>query len=139
MPFSRTRTFILLTGFATIATANSAMATDRSVAMERKARPVAEQFDDALSLASRPALTAGKPVRVHCERLRNPDQGAMSCRAKGTSIVVDIRLMSSDALTFASENCRGMTSTCGAIVSGVVEFTNGVTRIVEAEIEFMTE
>ncbi len=139
MSFPKAWTLTLLAGIAALATTGTANATDRSVGTARKARPAAGQVDDALSLSSRPDLYAGKPVRVFCERMRNPDQGAMNCRADGVSIVVDTRLFSSETLRHAFDNCRGMTSACSATVSGVVEYTNGVTRIVKAEADFLED
>lgn len=139
MLFPKALTLTLLAGIAALATTATASATDRSVDTGRKTRPAAGQVDDALSFSSRPDLFAGKPVRVFCERMRNPDQGAMNCRANGVSIVVDTRLFSSETLRHAFENCRGMTSSCSATVSGIVEYTNGVTRIVKAEADFLED
>lgn len=139
MSFTKAWTLTLLAGIAALAMAGTASATDRSVGTVRKARAATGQVDDALSLSSRPELFAGKPVRVFCDRMRNPDQGAMSCRANGISIVIDTRLFSGETLRHAFDNCRGMTSTCSATVSGIVEYTNGVTRIVNAEANFLED
>lgn len=124
------------TALLALGTFGEAGATDRSTGSVRKARVAVEQGDDGLYIASRPELFAGKPVRIFCEHLRNPEWGVMSCRSNGASIVVDTRLLNDGALRHAFDNCQGMTSTCSGTVSGVVEFANGVTRIVKADIEF---
>ena len=133
----RSWTLPVVSALAALVATAEAGAIDRSVGSARKVR--AEVADDAVYIAARPELFAGKPVRIFCERLRNPDGSAMSCRANGTSIVIDTRLLDGEALRHAFRNCQGMTSTCSGAVSGVVEFARGVPYIVKAAIDFSEE
>lgn len=136
MSFPKAWTAALIAGLAALMVCTEASALDRSLGSPHRVRATVGAVDDGLAIASRPELFAGKPVRIFCERLRNPDGSAMSCRSNGTSIVVDTRLLGGEALRHAFDNCQGMTSTCSGTVSGVVEFTNGVTRIVKADVDF---
>ena len=70
-----------------------ASATERSVNPGQKSRVQLQQYDNGLEIAGRPTGFGGKPVTVFCERLRNPDDSAISCRANGASIVVDTSLL----------------------------------------------
>lgn len=139
MSTTSNRIFSAMIILATMTVAGHAEATDRSVGTSRKARVAIDTVDDSLYVSMRPELFAGKPVRVFCERLRNPDTVAMTCRSQGTSLLVDTRQLDSQTLRHAFENCRGMDSRCSGAVSGVADFSHGVPRIVQAEIEFVNE
>lgn len=134
---SKTCSLIALAAVAAVSAIGEASAIDRSVTSTRKVKVTSAAVDDSLSLAARPALFAGKPVTLFCERLRNPEGSSMSCRASGMSIVVDIRLLGGDMLRHAHDSCRGMSSACSGIVSGVAEFRNGAIFITDADIDFL--
>ena len=116
-----------------------AYAADRPVTTTRKSRMVPDEATDGLYMAARPEMFQGKAVRIYCERLRNPDTVAITCRTGAISIVVDMKYVSAEALHYAFENCHGMMSTCSGTVSGVAEFVRGVPRIVQADLEFVTD
>ena len=137
MSISKTFTLVAIAALAAISAMGEAGAVDRSVTPTRKVKATSAALDDGFTLAARPALFAGKPVKVFCEHMRNPDGTSLSCRASGTSIVVDMRLLGGDTLRHAHDSCRGMASTCSGVVSGVADFRNGAIFIVDADIDFV--
>ena len=78
-------------------------------------------------------------MRIHCDRLRNPDARAITCRANGVSIVVATHFMDRDALRKAFEKCQGMMSTCSGLVSGIVRFVQGVPYVEQAAVDVFTD
>jgi len=137
MSISKTFTLVAIAALAAVSAMGETGATDRSFRLIPKAAATSEALDCPLTLAARPELFAGKPVKVFCEHLRNPDGSSISCRASGTSIVVDMHLLGSDGLRYARYRCQGMASPCSGIVSGVAKFRNGAISIVDADIVFV--
>ena len=127
---------VLVAGVACVVGVAGAGATERSVNVGQKARAQLHQFDNGQDIAGRPTSFSGKPVTVFCERLRNPDNMSISCRANGASIVVDTVLFSSDARAHSFEHCQGLTSKCSGTVTGVVRYARGVPHIVQAAVDF---
>lgn len=137
MSIRKNFTLVAIAALAVVSAMGETGATDRPFRLTPKAEATSEALDCPLTLAARPELFAAKPIKVLCEHLRNPDGNSISCRAKGTSIVVDIHRLGGDALRYAYNRCQGMASPCSGIVSGVAKFRNGAIVIVDADIDFV--
>lgn len=118
---------------------SAATAMDRVDTPAQGSAVAADGTVNAVYMAAWPELFQDKPVRLHCDRLRNPDARAITCRANGVSIVVATQSMSRDGLRKAFEKCQGMMSTCRGSVSGIVRFVQGVPYVEQADVDVLAD